>query len=177
MFGITKWMHELRERIPLVLLVAIVILWAVGYLIPQVSYLGDSAAELERAREVASQRRLLIGDREGIIDTYKRYTAERLAHGNREEGATAVMRLLTERAETSRVDLVRLNPSRVHNVGDIRQVGAEAELVGPLRSLVKFIFDLEHGADPLLVTYLDLRIVPGNSEGLEARITAVQHLP
>lgn len=162
-----KWLGQ-------VLLLAIVALWGVGYLAPALSQANFLSEEAKQAQRLAMERRLIISQRRQIIDRWQ-VSAEDMLPTTAPD-ATGLMRALANQAGDQKVQIVRLNPIPERERQGLREIGAEIEIKGQLGQIVRFVHELENGADPLVVKQLNLRVPGGDPGSLEARLIAVRYV-
>lgn len=158
-----------------ILLVAIVALWAVGYLGPALSRANLQGAEWGQTQRLVTERRSLIAQRRQIIDRYREMaTQDNLPDSPQDE--TGLMRALANQASSQNVQIVRINPVPERLMQGLKEIGAEIQITGDADRVVRFVHELENGADPLVVKQLNIRVPAGQTRDIEARLVAVKYL-
>lgn len=158
-----------------ILLMAIVVLWAVGYLVPAFSRANLQGDEWSQTQRLVAERRNLIAQRRLIIDRYREIaTQDNLPDSPVDE--TGLMRALANQASSQNVQIVRINPVPERVMQGLKEIGAEIQITGEAGQIVRFVHELENGADPLVVKQLNIRVPAGQARDIEARLVAVKYL-
>lgn len=158
-----------------ILLMAIVVVWAVGYLGPTLSRANLQGDEWSQTQRLVAERRNLIAQRRLIIDRYREIaTQDNLPDSPVDE--TGLMRALANQASSQKVQIVRINPVPERVMQGLREIGAEVQISGEADRIVRFVHELENGSDPLVVKQLNIRVPAGQTRDIEARLVAVKYL-
>jgi hypothetical protein len=159
------------------ILLGAVAVWVVGFLVPRIERLQTLSAELDRTLVLASERRQLMRASQQIMAAHEQQRGSEEWVNGEERGVSKLLRIVSQKGERQGVGVVRMNPGRSRGAGDAALAGAELELKSGLEPLVRYLYDIERGNEPLVVSYLNLRVPPGDERQLEARLTVSRDVP
>jgi Tfp pilus assembly protein PilO len=149
-----------KEKIGLSLAVVFVLIAFLDRLV--VKPIKDRVEEVSRRIHATEEELKMdlrnLKEKKAISEEYEKYTQYVTKAGSDEEEVAKILAEIEEHARKSRIDLVDITPQAPKEADFYREYVAEIEVEGDMKSIVKFLYQLNNSA--LLLRTQKLRISP-----------------